>query len=489
MSMQINTNIASLNAQRNLSRSGDVLSTALQRLSSGLRINSARDDAAGLAISERMTSQIMGLNQAARNANDGISLAQTAEGGLSSINDTLQRIRELAVQASNATNSSSDRQALQNEVNQLVAELDRQSVAAEFNGMKLFDGTFGTATFQVGANANQTISATTANFRTAQYGVYRVSGQASSGATATDANVAAGAGNRTNGETLVVNGFLGSSTITAVDSSVKTIVDQVNAVTPLTGVKATGSTDVSNMTFATPGSYAIGIKSDNASPIVVSFSLGAVSGNDALTVAVTAVNDQSAKTGVTAMVNAAGTGLTLSNSTGNTIYLTNSNVANVNAGAITVGGATLAATGAADNNVAITGQLTLMSEKSFSATGTAGEALSAASMSSALNAVSTLDVTTFANAQLALSIVDGAVSSVNGQRAKFGAMQSRFETTIANLQVAAENLTASRGRIRDADYASETAELTRGQILQQAGTAMLAQANQLPNSVLQLLRG
>ena len=487
--MQINTNIASLNAQRNLSRSSDVLSTALQRLSSGLRINSARDDAAGLAISERMTSQIMGLNQAARNANDGISLAQTAEGGLSSINDTLQRIRELAVQASNATNSSSDRQALQNEVNQLVAELDRQSVAAEFNGMKLFDGSFGTATFQVGANANQTISATTANFRTAQYGVYRVAGQASSGAIASDANVSAGTGNRTNGETLVVNGFLGSSSITVVDSSIKTIADQVNALTPLTGVKATGATEVTDMAFAAAGSYAVGIKSDNASPMTVSFSLAAVTGNDALTVAVTAINDQSAKTGVTAMVNAAGTGLALSNATGNTIYLTNSNAANVNAGAITVGGATLAAAGAVGNNVAVTGQLTMMSEKSFSSNGSAGESLGAASMSSALNAVSTLDVTTFANAQLALSIVDGAVSAVNGQRAKFGAMQSRFETTIANLQVAAENLTASRSRIRDADYAAETAELTRGQILQQAGTAMLAQANQLPNSVMQLLRG
>ncbi|MFN0302497.1 MAG: flagellin [Burkholderiales bacterium] len=487
--MQINTNVASLNAQRNLSRSSDVLGTALQRLSSGLRINSARDDAAGLAISERMTSQIMGLNQAARNANDGISLSQTAEGGLSSITDTLQRIRELAVQSSNATNSSTDRQALQNEVNQLVAELDRQSVAAEFNGMKLFDGSFGTATFQVGANANQTISATTANFRTAQYGVYQVAGQASSGAVVTDANVLAGTGNRTNGETLVVNGFLGSSTIAVVDSSVKTIVDQVNAVAPVTGVKATGRTEATNMTFASVGSYAIGIKSDNAAAITVSFSLSATSGNDALTVAVTAINDQSAKTGVTATVNTAGTGLVLSNATGNTIYLANSNVANTNAGAITVGGATLAAAGAVGNNVAITGQLTLLSEKSFSATGTANESLGAASVSSSLSAVSTLDVTTFSNAQTALSIVDGAVASVSTQRAKFGAIQSRFETTILNLQVAAENLSASRSRIRDADYAAETGDLTRGQILQQAGTAMLAQANQLPNSVLQLLRG
>ncbi len=484
----INTNVAALNAQRNLSKSSNVLATALQRLSSGLRINSAKDDAAGLAISERMTSQIMGLNQAARNANDGISLSQTAEGGLSSITDALQRIRQLAVQAANATNSSSDRQALQNEVNQLVTELDRQSAAAEFNGMKLFDGSFGTATFQVGANSNQTISATTVNFRTAQYGVYEVAGEPSSGATVTDANVLVGTGNRTNGETIVVNGFLGSSTITVVDSSAKSIAEQVNAVTSVTGIKATGKTEVTNMAFAAPGNYAIGIKSDNATPITVSFSLSAISGNDALTVAVTAFNDQSAKTGVTASLNTAGTGLVLSNATGNTIYLANSNVANTNAGAITAGGATLAPAGALGNNVAITGQLTMLSEKSFSATGTANETLAAASVSSSLNAVSTIDITTFSSAQRALSIVDGAVATVSAQRAKFGAMQARFETTISNLQVAAENLSASRSRIRDADYAAETANLTRGQILQQAGTAMLAQANQLPNNVLQLLR-
>ena len=243
------------------------------------------------------------------------------------------------------------------------------------------------------------------------------------------------------------------------------------------------------MAFAAAGNYAIGIKSDNATPITVSFSLSAISGNDALTVAVTAFNDQSAKTGVTASLNTAGTGLVLSNATGNTIFLANSNVANTNAGAITAGGATLAPAGALGNNVAITGQLTMLSEKSFSATGTANETLAAASVSSSLNAVSTIDITTFSSAQRALSIVDGAVATVSAQRAKFGAMQARFETTISNLQVAAENLSASRSRIRDADYAAETANLTRGQILQQAGTAMLAQANQLPNNVLQLLRG
>lgn len=488
MPMIINTNVESLNAQRSLGKSNSLLSTALQRLSSGLRINSAKDDAAGLAISERMSSQINGLNQAARNANDGISLSQTAEGALSSMNDTLQRIRELSVQASNATNSSSDRQTLQNEVNQLVAELDRQSISAEFNGMKIFDGTFGTATFQIGANANQTITTSTANFRTSQYGVNRLTGQASSGAAATDAQMTAGTGNRINGETLVINGALGSSSITVVDSSAKTVADQVNAVSATTGVKARAKTEITDLAFGAAGSYSFSLKSDNATAVTVAFSLTATTGNDALTAAVTAINDQSAKTGVMAAVNAAGTGLSLTNQTGNTIYLANG-AGNTNAGTIAGGGGTVAAIGAANNAVAISGQVTLMSDKSFSATGTATETLTAASASSALNAVSALDVTTFSNAQLSIDIVNGALTSVAAQRSKLGAMQSRFESIIANLNVASENLTASRSRIRDTDYALETASLTRGQILQQAGTAMLAQANALPNAVLSLLRG
>jgi len=487
MPQVINTNVAALNAQRNLGKSNGVLTQALQRLSSGLRINSAIDDAAGLAISERMTGQIRGLDQASRNANDGISLAQTAEGALSSMGDTLQRIRELAVQSSNATNSSSDRQALQNEVNQLVAELDRQSQAAEFNGMKLFDGSFGTATFQVGANANQTISTTTGNFRTAQYGVNRVVGAASAAAAATDAQVTAGTGNRIAGETLVINGSSGTSSITVVDSSAKAVAEQVNAVAGSTNVKATAKTEVNDLTFSAAGNYAFTLKSDNATAVTVSFSLNGVTGADNLTSAVTAINEQSAKTGVTAAVNTGATGLVLTNQSGNTIYLANGSA--TNGGDIATGGATVSGTGAADNAIAITGQVTLLSDKTFSATGDATETLTNASESSALNSVSTLDITTFTNSQLAIDIVDGAVAAVSNQRAKFGAMQSRFETTIANLNIASENLNASRSRIRDADYAQETASMTRGQILQQAGTAMLAQANAMPNSVLSLLRG
>ncbi|MFM9885939.1 MAG: flagellin [Burkholderiales bacterium] len=493
MAAVINTNVQSLNAQRNMGKSSNILSTALQRLSSGLRINSAKDDAAGLAISERMTSQIRGLNQAARNANDGISLAQAAESSMSSITDTLQRIRELAVQSSNATNSASDRQALQGEVNQLVAELDRQAVSAEFNGQKIFDGSFGAASFQIGANAKETITTTTANFRTTQYGVNRVVGQASAAAAGAGAitagQIAAGTGNRINGETLTINGSLGSAAITVVDSSAQTVAQQVNDVSATTGVKATASTDITDMTFSAAGSYAFTLKSDNATAVNVSFSLTAASGATALASAVSAINDQSAKTGVSASVNTAGSGLNLSNATGNTIYIANSAAGNTNAGTITAGtGIVAAATGAA-NAIAITGQVTLLSEKTFSATGTTLETLALAAESSALNAVNTLDITNFANAQLAINIVDGAMGSVNTQRAKFGAMQSRFETAIANLNVSSENLSASRSRILDTDYAQETAMLTRGQILQQAGMAMLAQANALPNSVLTLLRG
>src|SRR3954447_23816293 len=158
MALVINTNVMSLNAQRNLTTSGNQLATSLQRLSSGLRINSAKDDAAGLAISERMTSQINGLDQAGRNANDGISLAQTAEGALGSIGSNLQRVRELSVQSANATNSTSDRAAIQTEVTQLMSEIDRVATQTSFNGVKLIDGSFTSAVFQVGANAGETIT-------------------------------------------------------------------------------------------------------------------------------------------------------------------------------------------------------------------------------------------------------------------------------------------------------------------------------------------
>jgi flagellin len=492
MAQVINTNVQSLNAQRNLNQSANSLNTSLQRLSSGLRINSAKDDAAGLAISERFTAQIRGLDQARRNANDGISLAQTAEGALQSSGDILQRIRELAVQSSNATNSASDRQALNAEVNQLTAELDRIAKTTEFNGSKLLDGSFGTATFQVGANAGQSISATTANFSTSQYGNYRVGskvatdagakGDLTAGSTANAIASNAAATSRVVGGDITISGATGSATVNiAAGASAKKAAEQINGETGTTGVKASAKTEIDVTAMAANTSYKFDVTSDNSTAVTVSFTLGAAVDKDGLASAVNAFNDVASKTGVTARVNDAGTGITLLNANGENITIANAASGSATAtvgGTSTAGGATAVATG----------QLVLDSEKSFSiAAANMTDFFTATAAAGQLQKVSDLDVSSVDAAQRTLAMVDSALAAVNGQRAKFGALQSRFETTIANLQTSTENLSASRSRIRDADFASETANLTRAQILQQAGTAMLSQANALPQNVLSLL--
>ena len=489
MSSTINTNLNSLTAQRNLGTNQSSLATSIQRLSSGLRINSAKDDAAGLAISERLNSQIKGLNQAVRNANDGISLAQTAEGALKASSDILQRIRELAVQSANASNSAGDRQALQSEVGQLTSELDRISQTTEFNGSKLLNGSFGTQQFQVGANANQTITATTANLRTNVYGNNQL--QAAGG----DGTLAAFGSNSTTAGTLSINGSIGTASITvAVNSTAKANADLVNGQNASTGVTATARTDVSIALGAT-GAYNLTLQSDNSTAQTISFSVSSTNTSDGLSAAVSAINDQSSKTGVTAALNSAGTAVVLTNATGNDISVSDTAVASAgnvtvqkldSVGASSGASVTLAADTTADTGT-VAGYLTLDSEKSFSANVTTTNLL-AASSGSTLKKVSDLDVTTFAKATDALKTVDSALSFISGARAKLGALQSRFDTTIANLQVTSENLSASRSRIVDADFAQETANLSRAQILQQAGTAMVAQANQLPQGVLALLR-
>ena len=493
MAATINTNVASLTAQRNLGASQSSLNTSIQRLSSGLRINSAKDDAAGLAISERFTSQIKGLNQAVRNANDGISLAQTAEGALKASGDILQRVRELAVQSANASNSAGDRQALQQEVTQLVSELDRISQTSEFNGQKLLDGTFGTQQFQVGANANQTIVAATANLRTSVYGNNQNVSSAGAGVSAAAAATSAPANGVTSGA-VSISGSLGTATLSvASSSSAKTIADQINAVKANSGVTATARTQVELDVAATAGSYTLSLKGDNTTAQNVTFTLTATSGADRLSAAVSAINDQSAKTGVTASLNSAGDRVILTNATGNDIVVGDTAVQNAGTTTVTklqadgsavAGTVTLAADTTANFTTA-SGYITLDSDKSFAVT-SASNALTTGG--SSLQKVSDLDVTTFSKATNSLKTVDSALSFINGERAKLGALQSRFETSISNLQVTSENLSASRSRILDADFAAETANLSRSQILQQAGTAMVAQANQLPQGVLALLR-
>lgn len=513
----INTNVASLNAQRNLSQSNNGLQVALQRLSSGMRINSAKDDAAGLAISERMTGQIRGLDQARRNSNDGISLAQTAEGALTQMGSIVQRIRELSVQSANATNSSSDRQALNAEVGQLVSELDRFAQTTEFNGQALFNGTFGSATFQVGANANQTITTSNNNYRTTQYGTFQVSNAnangvtfATSGQAATGASASVGSisgtvvsGSSSANSKLVINGAGGSATIGVTSgSSAKDVATAVNAV-GFTGVKATATTNttlqLSGTTGASATNFTFNLTGTNSSQVQVSFTYG---GNTAagLSAAVTAFNDVSSKTGITAKLNSTADGVELTAADGSTIFLDNQSTAS--SGSVTISGTqqsggTFASSVTGGMAVGIGGQLSFDSDKSYNvaasgatlSSGAVGaQVTSGSALIGSLQSVATLDISTVDGATRAIRIADSAVQSINSQRAVYGALQSRFENTVANLQTASENLSAARSRIRDADFASETASLTRSQILQQAGTAMLAQANQLPQGVLSLLR-
>ncbi|MCW5230462.1 flagellin N-terminal helical domain-containing protein [Verminephrobacter eiseniae] len=502
MASIINTNIASLTAQRNLGLSQSSLNTSIQRLSSGLRINSAKDDAAGLAISERFSSQIRGLNQAVRNANDGISLAQTTEGALKSSGDILQRVRELAVQSANATNSSSDRQALQAEVSQLVSELDRIAQTTEFNGAKLIDGSFGTQQFQVGANANQTIVAATANLRTSRYGNNQ--NTSSNGAGVSAATAAWGTNGVTTG-TLAINGALGSANIVVTDNATaKATTDMINLQTANTGVTASARTEV-ELGFGAVGAYTLQLRSDNtpsgaALGQAISFSVANTATADGLSNAVSAINEQTSKTGVTAALNASNNRVVLTNATGQDIGLYRAETDATNVGVITVqklqadgsavGAAATITTDAAAQSATVSGYVVLDSDKSFSTTATTTNAFNttAAAPASSLREVAGLDVTTFKKATEALKTVDAGLAFINSQRAKLGALQSRFETSIDNLQVTSENLSASRSRILDADFAAETANLSRAQILQQAGTAMVAQANQLPQSVLALLR-
>lgn len=495
MAAVINTNVSSLNAQRNLSTSGNSLATSLQRLSSGLRINSAKDDAAGLAISQRFTSQIRGIDQATRNANDGISLAQTAEGALSSAGDILQRIRELAVQSVNATNSASDRAALQSEVGQLASELDRIAGTTAFNGQKLLDGS-NSSTFQVGANANETITANTTNFRTDAYGSFRIGAKAATatsnlgdltvGSTAGTKISAATAAHVTVTSTIKVDGSLGSaSVVIASSTSAKAAASLINAKTADTGVSASAKNEFDLTAFTAATSYSLNLTSNNTTAVAVSFTAGtaAQSGTaDFYAAAVNAINDASSKTGITAKTNSTNDGITLTNASGEDITIS----INSGTGGLTIGGTATASSASAVG----TGELVFDSDKSFAVTSStnAGFLLATTATASQLQKVSQVDVGNVDAANRTIALIDGALQQVNGQRAKFGALQSRFESTISNLRSTSENLSASRSRILDTDFAAETANLTRAQILQQAGTAMLAQANALPQNVLSLLQ-
>lgn len=685
MAQFINTNMSSLNAQNNLSKSQNSLQTALQRLSSGTRINGAKDDAAGLGIANRLNAQIKGLDQAARNANDGVSLAQTAEGSLNGLSDNLQRMRQLALQSINASNTSTDRASLQAEAEQLTQEIDRVASTTEFNGTKLLDGSFQAQTFQIGANAGQTLSINMASARTADLGTGNQSAlnatglhSAAAGATGTgktlasgdviingvavgassassdnassvdgsmssiakaaainavssqtgvtalvNENTAAGASMTTAAltGTLTINGVATGTISTTGDAAASraATIQAINAISAQTGVTATdggssaggvklSAADGRNIlvSAATVTSAATGVQTgiqygsytlSSTKPIVITSTATGDASNAGLTAGTfttgkaivagtiagtttalaagdvtinnvtigaslssddtastvnkdasalskaAAINRASEQTGVTATANNTidGTGMTLAANSG-VITINGVATATVNTSAtdsgtsrsavisainaisgrtgvtamdsgssaggvklvaadgrnISISQSTLTATdtGIDLTNAVAVGKVTLTSAKSFTvdvgsnATGTANLGIDVGTYGASKTgqSISSIDISTAEGAMAALTAIDNALQQIDTQRGALGALQNRFASTIGNLQTSSENLTASRSRIMDTDFASETASLTRGQILQQAGTAMLAQANSLPNGVLSLLR-
>ncbi|MFK7733667.1 MAG: flagellin [Pseudomonadales bacterium] len=500
MAQVINTNISSLNAQRNLDRSQGSLNTSLERLSSGLRINSAKDDAAGLAIVDRMTSQIRGLNQAVRNANDGISVAQTAEGALQEGSNILQRMRELAIQSSNDSNSANDRANIQKEVIQLQSELNRIAETTTFNGKNLLDGNFVTQQFQVGSNANETISVSIGSASANSIGADQIIGAATQdnvGAALAGAADATG-GNGTAADTaFVITGGLGTSTLNlAADSTAASIAAQVNGATADTGVSASASTTTTISNVATGNiSFELSSRDETGAAVGTASSVSAViTSSTDLTALRDAINAETARTGVTAALGAAGDTIDLSNTTGHDIGVAD---ASDNDGAITaavldVGGETLADTAVAGagtaDSVVVGGKLQFNSSDSFLVQTTGTDILAATSTSSALSSVADVDLSSRQGSQDSLAVIDEALRFITDTRADLGAVQNRLDATISNLTNISENVSAARSRVQDADFASETANLTKNQILQQAGLSVLAQANAAPQSVLSLLQ-
>jgi flagellin len=493
MALVINTNVMSLNAQRNLSTSGTQLATSLQRLSSGLRINSAKDDAAGLAISSRMTTQINGLNQAVRNANDGISLAQTTESALQEVTNNLQRIRELAVQSANATNSDSDRLALNQEVAQRLAEVNRIATQTSFNGRKVLDGSFGSATFQVGANVGETISVGLgASTSVKNSDIGNIYSSAGTGVDVDDVLAAT----QDQDAVASTSGLSGTFTdaVLANGDTYKLTVGSVDVI----DLTASGADSVTAQDIDDALAGAAGTSLSSAG---ITFTGTAVGGDLAFTKADgTAMTIARAVTGTT-------TGGTFA--TGGFVGAHTGTAAQtgtpISALTLTIGGqtvdlsgtyassqalldkiASVGAAGSIDSN----GNLSISATDSFTLTGggAAELGLTAGGATQSTTGLTNVNVLSVGAANDAILRVDAALTSVSGLRSTLGAIQNRFDSTINSLQAVSENLSASRSRIQDTDFAAETAALTRAQILQQAGTAMVAQANSVPQNVLSLLR-
>lgn len=467
MAQIINTNVPSLLAQRNLAKTTDAMALSIQRLSSGFRINSAKDDSAGLAISTLMTAQILGLNKAAQNSNDAISLAQIAEGGMGTAVDLLQKMRTLAVQSANGTNSSADRRALQDEVTQLVDDLDDIANNTQFNGQSILNGAFSNATFQIGANANETTSFGIGSIESSAIGhLASATGNAVSTNAATDI-------------TIGIAGTPGSVTI-ASSANFATTINGQSADSAFAKAAAISAANISGLsvTASTSGTTGAIAFAGGAYELEIN-GVTIFNGDDtSLTTGklADAINSSTYQTGVVASLNNAGDQITLTAADGRNITVTET------------GDTPLTAAGSFTSGTALTGKLNMTGNNFVYLGGTIADlGFTSSTIITDDVGINTLDITTQNGAQDAIQRIDSAIASITANRAGMGAMQNRFEATIANLENISDNTQAARSRIQDTDYAAEMANLTKNQILQQAGTAMLAQANSMPQSVLSLL--
>lgn len=471
MALTVNTNVASLNTQKNLNKASDALSTTMQRLSSGLKINSAKDDAAGLQISNRLTSQINGLNVAVKNANDGISIAQTAEGAMQESTNLLQRMRELALQSANGSNSDEDRASLQQEFNALSGELTRIANTTTFGGRNLLDGSFGSTSFQVGANANQTVSFSLSSVAAKDLKGTYSNASTTGGATDLSASVV---GNVVNVDSAPIDGtsVIGSAGSFTVNGQSVTFADTDDVDTILAAIDTATGGDV---TGAVDTNGRITLTSANGESIELADATGGSLASLGLSAGTTEATLQS------------DTSVTLN---GTEIKLRKGS--DMDSIVTTINTASTGVTASKNDD----GTLTLSSKDDFTvADGASGTGLTALGLTAGSNAavtqettVSNLDISTVDGSQTAIQVLDGAMQQIDSERAKLGAVQNRFDSTVSNLQNIAENASSARSRVQDVDFASETAELAKQQTLQQASTAILAQANQLPSAVLSLLQ-
>lgn len=513
MAQIINTNISSLNAQRNLNKSQSALQTSLERLSSGLRINSAKDDAAGLAISNRFTTQVRGLNVAIRNANDGISFAQTSESALDEITTSLQRIRDLAVQSANGSNSAEDRRSLQDEVDQLVAEINRIAETTTFNGAKVVNGSLKSMNFQIGANAGETVSVKGVDARASalgsQPGAVQTTFEGGNAAGASQTALEIRIGSSANATTVDVlsaangGGITGAAVGALTDTEhanygsgfAKSLAERINSlrekgVNGLEGVYASAKTtfsykDVTLDAGATAEDAYVGAGSlANGDLVINGVSIGPVEvqEKDANGALQNAINAKSGVTGVKASIDENGR-LVLTAEDGRDIVVSTDNAA---ADILFNGGEV--GTVADLANAVKTGELTISAQDTINIDTETG-ALDGyvEENAKAVGSIANADITTVEAANITIQAVDSALGQIDSFRAGLGAIQNRLESTIRNLSAVSESLSAANSRIRDADFATETASLSKNQVLQQAGISVLAQANALPQQVLSLL--